>query len=1078
MSTINRTAHGLTASQRIVISSLVGGSPLDVDFPYYVLAAGLTADTFQISETDGGSPLTFAAITSAQMQVVPETETTDTFGNGTYTAITDPTNVMAPPSTPPTPSVPTVTSAQVAGIVRLRVHLNDTAEVKARMWEVQITSKFDGAGAADWATPQTNPMPENSTELSIPALGATNYAVRVRMQDVYGNFSAYCADTLHTTLAGSDSLSAALALLSSSVLDGSITETSIAPGSITTPLLAARAVTSDILATTLLLSSLIKTSDTGRRIEIDIDGIRLYDTDESLLVRIPTNGDPVFVKGQITADSLVSQVAASFRGTVDLASSSVSTAQSGISAPANVPSLTASVDSLALTGTALPSSAIGIAYDSGAGTFWVAVDPATGYVAYEYNATTGAFVRRISATGSTSTTTATSGSTSHVSDTAQGIDGSTNSHITTPMVMPSPSGATNMKITKVSAYFAGHNGSCQARVGVWSTGNSSLRESATFTASSGGATTLGASDHYDKALSSPLSVAAGTTYRVGFRHTDTTEGFQFDRDDGSGKTTYSGDGSTADGTGWGTLNSASKPNIYFTYTYDVDTRLETNPMIGVATDGTYIYTLDTAGVVWKYDRTTMAHVAHSAVQTAITGTKSKAGLFYDATATELIITTTTGTGAGVFPKFVRVTPSTLAVSSTVYSASAGSSFSGTTDTFRGGTRVADALNASAATYWISTTSSVYAYTFSGTVATQTSNRDFGLSTTVGDGLTYDGTKFRGFDSASLSKVWIFTGWDWTTASAVYWIGYSWYDSVGTVHETSLGPRASITMRRHERIQITTPSIPVGGVDDPNNVRIYALPGATDFAGGAGWLQITDALTSRYMTIYTGSGTHDSVAGIPTAAFPSGTPAELKSAATGWSLKGDGTATFGKIAVSGLQTIGGASFPVSPATGGVFWRTDLHMEFYYDGTRWLSTTLYDRAPELWVGAGGSNISATTAGYRRGAAPPTQFVGGSDIWIERFISDFYVVTGGTALGASHKWVATLEGVADNTNLTLNTISTGSVDSGSSAVTRQLVTTVGALLHGATQKDYVQVTWTKTGTPGALQSFDHYTYRIVAT
>ena len=72
MSTINLTAHGFVGGERIVLTDLVGGAPLDSDFVYFVLAAGITADTFQISETDGGTPLTFATLTSANMQVVSD----------------------------------------------------------------------------------------------------------------------------------------------------------------------------------------------------------------------------------------------------------------------------------------------------------------------------------------------------------------------------------------------------------------------------------------------------------------------------------------------------------------------------------------------------------------------------------------------------------------------------------------------------------------------------------------------------------------------------------------------------------------------------------------------------------------------------------------------------------------------------------------------------------------------------------------------------------------------------------------------------------------------------------------------
>lgn len=898
MSAIVKAAHGLVAGQRVAFSNLVGGVGIDPDFVYYVVPV-VNVNDFQIAETDGGTPITFTTVTSANMQVVPETETTDPYGNGTYVPITDPTDAMAPPTVPPTPSAPTVASAIVSGIVRLQITLNDTAQAKVRNWEVSVTHNFVGANP-DWSNGGTKiTMPEGSTAASLPALGSTVYAVRVSATDVYGNVSAFSPEVTHTTVAGSDALNAALASLTNDVADGIITETKIADGAISTPKLQAGSVTAQILAATIVLSSLIKTANSGRRIEIDVDGIRLYDTDESLLVRIPTNGDPVFIKGQVTADSLVSQVAASFRGTVDLAGNSVTTLQNGIAAPTTVPTLAASVDYLGLTSTPTNVGA-GIAYDSGGdssnGSFWVACDPTISpyYVAQEFAATAatgtaGRLLRTINATGSLSTTTATLGSTSHVSDTADGLVGSTDSHIASPLTIPTISGATNYKVTKVQVYMAGRSGTCATRNGVWDGSGNNLRESATYTAASGGATTVGASDAHNATLSSALTVSPGSTYRFGFRRVNTTDGSQHDKDDGSGKTTYSADGTTADGTGWGTRNSASKINVSATYTYDIDTRKETAKMIGVATDGTYVYTLDTLGQVWKYDRSTLAWVTNSGVQTAITGTKAQAGMFYDATAGELIITTTTGTGAGVFPKFVRVTPSTLAISSTVYSASAGTSFNGATDTFRGGARLADPLNASAATYWISTTNAVYAYTFSGTAATQTANRDFGQAVTVGDGLTYDGTQFRGFDTAVPTKLWKFSGWDWTTASSTIWVAYSWYDSnaTGGTHETAMGPRSSIVMRRRERLQVQQPSIPTGGTDDPNNVRVYMLSNATDTGAGTFWLQVTDALTSRYITSFA-SSTHDGTG----TAFPSGVPAEIKSSATGWSLKGDGTVAFG------------------------------------------------------------------------------------------------------------------------------------------------------------------------------------------
>lgn len=1146
MSAIVRPAHGLVAGQRVSFGDLVGGVGIDVDAIYYVVPV-VNVNDFQIAETDGGTPITFTTLTSASMTVVPETTDTDP-GLTSYSAISDPTVAMAPPTVPPTPSVPTLSSAQVSGITRLKVTLNDTAQAKLRAWEVQITHKYTdqqaiagnvtgvaatdlitlaahgliandkvrfltltgGAGLtvaspdyfviatgltandfkvsltsggaavdftsdisagtavkvvatiADWATPLIFNLPEGSTELSIPCLGATNYNVRVREWDVYGNASAYCAEVQTTTIPGNDSLNASIAALANDVQDGIITESKILPGSITTPLLHAGAVTADILAATIVLSSLIKTGESGtRRVEIDTAGVRLMDTDDSLIVNIPTNGDPVYFRGKVDADTLTVQSATALRTAVSLESGSVTTLQNGVATPSTSPTLTASVDSLTL-GTAPSNPSGGIEYDSGAGTFWVACNPTLSpfYVAQEFNATTGALVRSIPATGSIASFTTTSGSTSHISDTADGIVGTTDSHITTPMVMPNPAGAINLKITKVAVYMAGRSGTCVTRNGVWNTSNVNLRESASYTAASGGATGTGNSDLHNQTLSSALTVTGGTTYRVGFRRVNTTDGSQHDKDDGAGKTTYSGDGTTADGTGWGTRDTAGKPNVYFTYTYDVDTRLETAAMVGVTTDGTYIYTLDANGVIWKYDRTTMAHVAHAAVGATLTGTPSKAGLFYSAAAVALVVCTTTGTGAGVYPKFVQVTPSTLVVNGTAYSAATGPTFSGTTDTFRGGVRNLDALNASAITYWAATTSAVYAYTISGAVATSVANRDFGLATTMGDGLASDGTIFYGYDTATSNKIWRFSAWDWTTASSTLWGAYSWYDSnaTGGTHETAVSPRASIVIRRHEQVTFGNPAIPVGGTDDPDNRRAYFLQSATDTGPGTYWLQATGLFTSRVFTNYVGSGTHDGAG----TAFPAGTAAQLKSAGTGFTLKGNGV--INKV---------GTAFPASPATNDQFWRSDLSMEFFFDGTRWMTTQLFTQkmlARQDSALTGDFSLAETVTGSPSRTDIPFPSSGYSNIMLVDVSLGFFIAAG-TALSASHKWV--IQPTGQGSGAVLATIN---IDSGTVSTWRRLSVASNTLL-GATDA-MIQLSATKTGTPGNLIASCTLTYRLVAT
>ena len=54
----------------------------------------------------------------------------------------------------------------------------------------------------------------------------------------------------------------------------------------------------------------------------------------------------------------------------------------------------------------------------------------------------------------------------------------------------------------------------------------------------------------------------------------------------------------------------------------------------------------------------------------------------------------------------------------------------------------------------------------------------------------------------------------------------------------------------------------------------------------------------------------------------------------------------KLTVAQIASYGATSMPAGPATNQRVFRTDLGLEFYWDGTRWLSTTLY----ELALGAG--------------------------------------------------------------------------------------------------------------------------------
>ena len=189
----------------------------------------------------------------------------------------------------------------------------------------------------------------------------------------------------------------------------------------------------------------------------------------------------------------------------------------------------------------------------------------------------------------------------------------------------------------------------------------------------------------------------------------------------------------------------------------------------------------------------------------------------------------------------------------------------------------------------STTSSVYQFTTAGVLI---ANADWlsavNLVSAVSDGLIWDSTNFRQATytvGTAAPTLYPYTNWDWTTASAKYWISYSWLDDVGTTHETSVSPRASITMLKRRQLSVTTQAIPTGGVDDPDKVNVYLANGATDPGPTHYHLQSTDALIVRTLVTYNSGGAADG-GGTP---FPGGTGATLESSdAATFVLLGNGS----------------------------------------------------------------------------------------------------------------------------------------------------------------------------------------------
>lgn len=193
-STVNAVAHGFSASDRFYFGNVLPEGTGIVDGQvYFVLAAGLTANAFTFSETDGGTAVTLTEnVTSCVVS-----------GAAVYTPITDPADVMAPPEVPATPAAPTLASSVFANIVQMKVTVA-AGETTTRTREVQGTREFSGATPV-WTNAVIYAIADDSTSITLPVLGNTEYAVRSRTQDVFANYSDWSVHTTHTTAVGADS---------------------------------------------------------------------------------------------------------------------------------------------------------------------------------------------------------------------------------------------------------------------------------------------------------------------------------------------------------------------------------------------------------------------------------------------------------------------------------------------------------------------------------------------------------------------------------------------------------------------------------------------------------------------------------------------------------------------------------------------------------------------------------------------------------------------------------------------------------------------------------------------------------
>lgn len=154
---------------------------------------------------------------------------------------------------------------------------------------------------------------------------------------------------------------------------------------------------------------------------------------------------------------------------------------------------------------------------------------------------------------------------------------------------------------------------------------------------------------------------------------------------------------------------------------------------------------------------------------------------------------------------------------------------------------------------------------------------------------------------------------------------------------------------------------------------------------------------------------------------------------------------------------GTSFPTNPSASERFYRTDRNLEYFYNGTRWLTTTLYSHDIPI-----ANEASAAVAVW--GTPWSVQF----DQWVESFELSALVAT---TNNPANYWTVTLQKYDAAVASQMAVLDTSSGTAGQAAPYRALV---AALL--LTTTDAYRVLTSAVGTPGTFSGSCRIVYRLV--
>jgi hypothetical protein len=170
--------------------------------------------------------------------------------------------------------------------------------------------------------------------------------------------------------------------------------------------------------------------------------------------------------------------------------------------------------------------------------------------------------------------------------------------------------------------------------------------------------------------------------------------------------------------------------------------------------------------------------------------------------------------------------------------------------------------------------------------------------------------------------------------------------------------------------------------------------------------------------------------------------------------------WSKIASSEGAT-SGTTFPSSPSAGHRFFRTDRGIEYFYDGTRWLSTTKF--AAMVPYDGTAAPTATTTLAY-------VPIASDADIYVEKLTALMF----SSGLSGSAYWTVDLR--SSTSNETEASVASVNNQSQTNSVWNRLEASANSVVDTNGTIVIFRVALIKTSTPNAIQTVASFTYRLV--